>query len=141
MWTRFVEIICYFLSNLELYASWQIRLFLKNKASLRIICISYYNITKVKLALWLFSKPRPFTRGCTQRKWASAVKLSQIQQISFPVSKMHRWNVQMESGSWRKHSVVNLKEKSQRIKRQVCPGWINHWLFSSRLGSAEGQPS
>ena len=58
--------------------------------------------------------------------WSSAVKLRQIQQISSPDGKIHRWNAQMKSGSWRKYWAVVLKEKSQKIKRQIFPGWINH---------------
>ena len=87
----------------------------------------------------------PFARGCMPKNWASAVKLRQIQQISFPVSKtgkMHRSNVQMESGSWRKYINTQLSFWRKKAKDQVAnfPGmpWS---LFSSRLGSAEGKPS
>ena len=38
---------------------------------------------------------------------------------------MHRWNIQMNSWSWRKFSVVVLKE-SEKIKRQICLGEIHH---------------
>ena len=63
----------------------------------------YYNITKLNRALWLVSQPLPFSRGCTLRNWASAVKFRQIQQISSPDGKIHRWNAQMKSWSWRKY--------------------------------------
>ena len=86
-----------------------------------------YNITKVNRALWLVSQPLPFAHGCTPRNWASAVKFGQIQQISSPDGKIHRWNAQMKSRSWRKYKAGVLKEKRQKSKRQICPGWMI-WL-------------
>ena len=72
----------------------------------------YYNITKVNRALWLISKAQPFARGCTPRNWAGAVKFRQIQQISSPDGKIHRWmhrKVEVEENTklsfWRKKDV------------------------------------
>ena len=55
----------------------------------------------------------------------------QIQQISTPVSKTHRWNVHVQENTqlsfWRKKS----KDQATDLP------WMNLPLFSSRLGSAE----
>ena len=87
--------------------------------------ITFYNITKVKRALWLVRQPST-TCLLVHAKKSYAIKLRQIQQISSPVRfKMHWWNIQMKSWSWRKFSVVVLKE-SEKIKRQICLGEIHH---------------
>ena len=100
------------------------------------VVVNYlYDITKLNRALWLVSQPLPFSRGCTLRNWASAVKFRQIQQISSPDGKIHRWKVEVEENTklpfWRK------KTKDQATNFP----WMNESLFSSRLESAEGKSS
>ena len=88
------------------------------------VYITFYNI-KVKRALWLVRQPST-TCLLVHAKKSYAIKLRQIQQISSPaLFKMHWWNIQMKSWSWRKFSVVVLKE-SEKIKRQIYLGEIHH---------------
>ena len=64
--------------------------------------------------------------------------MRQIQQISSPIGKMHRWNVKMKSREVEENTQLSFWRKMSKNQATILP-WMNLLLFSS--GSAEDKPS
>lgn len=83
---------------------------------------NHYNLRALIGQLSIYHLP---VDRCTPRK-AGAVNLRQIQLISSPVLYAPmKYTEIMKSGSWRKYSVVVLKE-IEKVKRQICLREIHH---------------
>ena len=85
-----------------------------------------YNITKVKCALWLVSYPSTICLLVHAKKLSFRSKIEEIQQISSPVNKMHRWN-EIKSGSWIKYTQLSFWRKKSKGQTTNLR-WMNCFL-------------